>query len=331
MQCPGRVVLVVFLAACVPAKPGPTSRPAAGEERVAELEAALRQQIRELAPDTAEVSVAWMDLQTGDSVLVDAHTRMHAASTMKVPVMIELFRRADAGELGLEEGIVLRNEFRSIADGSSYRLDPAEDSDPALYTRVGERIPARELVERMIARSSNLATNLLIERADPARIRRTQDEFGAGEMRVLRGVEDGPAYRAGMNNTTTAYALMKTMQALAAGRAASPAATREMLDMLQRQEFREMIPAGLPPGTPVANKTGWIPGIHHDAAVVFPTGRAPYVLVVLTRGFGRSAEAARVAAELSRTVWSAAITPPLPPRRTPPRSARPRAPLPDRC
>jgi beta-lactamase class A len=281
--------------------PGPCPAPAAA------LEAALRERIRRYAADTVEVSVAYRDLASGDSLLIDAHTRMHAASTMKVPVMLELFRRAERGGVALDGAIPVRNTFRSIADGSSYSLSATDDSDAELYTYVGRSLPVRELTERMITRSSNLATNLLIEHADPDRIAATLDTLGAGAMRVLRGVEDGPAFRAGMNNTTTAYALMKTLEAIAAGRAASPEATREMLAILQRQHFREMIPSGLPPGTPVANKTGWITGINHDAAIVFPPGRAPYVLVVLTRGFRDTGAAAALAGELSRLVWNATL------------------------
>jgi len=216
---------------------------------------------------------------------------------------MELFRRAEAGELRLEDSVEVRNSFRSIADGSTYALDPADDSDSTLYGRLGQRVAIRELVERMITRSSNLATNLLIDLAGPGRIERTMAAIGAGEMHVLRGVEDGPAYRAGMNNTTSAYALMRVMEAVAGARAASPAASREMVDVLARQQFRQMIPAGVPPGVRTANKTGDITRIAHDAAIVFPPGRAPYVLVVLTRGFASPGQAAPVAREVSAAVW----------------------------
>ncbi|HEV2733761.1 MAG TPA: serine hydrolase, partial [Longimicrobiaceae bacterium] len=174
-----------------------------------------------------------------------------------------------------------------------------------IYARLGQTLAVRELVERMITRSSNLATNLLIDLAEPARIAATLASLGASETVVLRGVEDGPAFRSGMNNTTTAYGLMKTLEGIAAGRAASPKATEEMLALLGRQEFREMIPAGLPAGVRVANKTGWITGINHDAAIVLPEGRRPYVLVVLTRGFQDRELARRVAVEVSRRSWEA--------------------------
>ena len=216
---------------------------------------------------------------------------MHAASTMKVPVMLELFRRGETGGT-----LPVRNSFRSIADGSTYQLSPAVDSDTALYRRVGERVPVRELIDRMITRSSNLATNLLIERADPARIASTLEGLGAGEMRVLRGVEDTPAFQRGLNNTTTAYGLMRVMEAVAREGG-------EMVEILARQQFRDMIPAGVPPGVRVANKTGDITRIHHDAAIVYPRRRAPYVLVVLTRGFASATAAEAAGREISARVF----------------------------
>jgi len=304
-----------MLTACTPparspssiAQPGTAAAagPAATSPRLAGLEREVREIIRRHAGDTAEISVALRDLRTGDSLLVDAHRSLHAASTMKVPVMMELFRRADAGELRLSDSVEVRNRFRSIADGSEYALDPADDSDSTLYGRLGQRLPIRELVERMITRSSNLATNLLIDLAGPRRIERTMARIGAGEMHVLRGVEDGPAYRAGMNNTTSAYALMRVMEAVAGARAAAPESSREMAEILGRQEFTEMIPAGVPPGTRTANKTGSITRIAHDAAIVYPPGREPYVLVVLTHGFVSPASAAPAGREISAAVWRA--------------------------
>lgn len=281
----------------------PPSSPRAAAGSIPRLETRLREIIAEHAGDSAVVAVAFRDLATGDSLLLDAHQPLHAASTMKVPVMLELFRRADAGELTLDDAVEVRNEFRSIADGSRYTLDLADDSDSTLYRRVGERVPIHELIGLMITRSSNLATNLLIDLAGPRRIERTLATLGASEMRVLRGVEDGPAYRAGMNNTTSAYGLMKVMEVVADGRAASPAASREMAEVLGRQEFTTMIPAGVPRGVRVANKTGSITRIAHDAAIVYPPGRAPYVLVVLTRGFASTETAAPVAREVSAAVW----------------------------
>lgn len=304
--------LLLLLASCAPpppaiseSDPAPASGAApadpAGSADLHRLESEIHRIITSVAGhDTLEVAVAVIDLASGDSLLIDGHTRMHAASTMKVPVMLELFRRSEAGELDLDSTVVIENTFTSIADGSAYSLSAREDSDSGLYELVGEEVSIRSLIDRMITRSSNLATNILIELADPARIAATLDELGASGMHVLRGVEDTPAYERGMNNTTTAHALAKVMRAVADGRVVSASATEEMIRILEAQEFRDKIPAGLPPGTRVGNKTGWITAIDHDAAVVFPEDRAPYVLVVLTRGFRDRSASADLARRISR-------------------------------
>ncbi len=270
----------------------------------------LRQAIERRIGGTpgAVVAVAWRDLAAGDSLDIAADSVFHAASTMKVPVMIELFRRHESGSLSLDRPVLLVNEFASIVDGSPYSLDAGDDSDSALYARVGTRVPARELMRRMIDRSSNLATNALIALADAKRVTATAGALGAPGMVVLRGVEDGKAYEAGLSNTTTARALATLMRAIEEGRAADSASTAEMRAILLGQQFNDEIPAGLPPGTPVAHKTGSITAVRHDAAIVYPPGRTPYVLVVLTRGIPDPDEASRLMADISRLVWVEATT-----------------------
>ena len=115
--------------------------------------------------------------------------------------------------------------------------------------------------------------------------------------------DDGKAYQKGLNNTATARDLATLMTAIEQGKAASPASTQAMRSILLAQELNLEIPAGLPPGTPVAHKTGQISGVLHDAAIVYPPGRAPYVLVVLTRGFADEKVAANVGRDVSRAVW----------------------------
>lgn len=265
---------------------------------------AIHDTVRRLtaANSAHEIAVAYRDLDTGDEVLVDADTPMHAASTMKVPVMIELYRRADAGERALDSTVRLQNEFASIVDGSKYSLTTEDDSDDSLYDKIGTDVTLRELDDRMIRRSSNLATNVLIEILDAKRVQATTDALGAPGMKVLRGVEDGKAYRAGLSNSTTARALMELMAAIAARRAASPASCDAMIEVLRGQEFDDLIPQGLPPGTDIAHKTGWITAIHHDAAIVDPHGDKPWILVVLTRGFADKAESAAAIAEVARVI-----------------------------
>ncbi|HEV3486857.1 MAG TPA: serine hydrolase [Vicinamibacterales bacterium] len=262
-----------------------------------------RIQARIAAVPGAVVGVAFRDLAGTDELFLNADESFHAASTMKVAVMIETFRQIDAGHLRPEQGILLVNQFGSIVDGTPYSLDPADDSDSSLYARVGERVPVRELIDRMITRSSNLATNAVIALIGAANANATAHRLGATRMQVLRGVEDSKAYEAGRNNTTTARDLAALLTALERGEAASRASTDSMRSILLRQEFNDRIPAGLPEGTRVAHKTGEITAVAHDAAIVYPPGRGPYVLVVLTRGLRDRTTSASLAANISRVVY----------------------------
>jgi beta-lactamase class A len=272
------------------------TRPAGGA-----LEAKVRELVAASGAET--VAVAFRDLQTGRELLVNGRVSFHAASTMKVPVMLEVHRQARAGRLRLDERLPVRNEFKSIADGSAFSVAPEDDSERTLYAKVGATETVRELVRLMVTESSNLATNILIERVTPARVRELCRRLGARDMRVLRGVEDGKAYARGMNNTTTARDLLLLLRAIAEGRAVSPEASREVADVLAAQKFNEGIPAGLPRGLRVAHKTGSITAIEHDAGIVYPAGRKPYVLVVLVRGVKEPARAHRLIADISRAVY----------------------------
>jgi beta-lactamase class A len=249
------------------------------------------------------VGVAFRDLETGRGLLVNERVSFHAASTMKVPVMLEVYRQAREGRLSLGERVAVRNEFKSIADGSAFSVSPEDDSEQTLYRKVGATETVRELVRLMVTESSNLATNILIERVGPARVMELTRRLGARDMRVLRGVEDGKAFARGLNNTTTALDLLVLLRAVAEGRAVSRRASREVADVLAAQKFNEGIPAGLPEGLRVAHKTGSITGIEHDAGIVYPPGRRPYVLVVLVRGVKEQARARRLIADISRAVY----------------------------
>ncbi len=267
--------------------------------------AGLRERVLMLVKASgAEVAVAFRTLDGRHELLMDPDKVFHAASTMKLPVLIELFRQAEAGTLSLSEPLPIRNEFHSIVDGSVYQLDAGADSDRDVYKAIGGTLTLRQLAEAMITVSSNFAANLLIERLGIQNIRATVHRLGADGMQVLRGVEDGKAFEKGMNNTTSARGLLVLLETLARKNAVSPNADTEMLAILSRQTFKDAIPAGVPAGTRIAHKDGNITKIHHDAAIVY--GPHPYVLVVLVRGLEEQKDSAALIAAISRDVWDAA-------------------------
>jgi beta-lactamase class A len=268
------------------------------------LEAALASRI---SLDSAAVAVAYYDPVTRDTLLINGFRRYHAASTMKVPVLVELARRIDAGDLRWAQMLPVRNSFLSLVDGSPFVLDLTDDSDSTLYQLVGHDQSVALLARLMIVRSSNLATNILMERLEPSRVNGTAHALGADSIQVLRGVEDGKAFAQGLNNTTTARDLAVLLDAIASGRAASREQTARMVEFLLGQEFNDGIPAGVPAGVRVAHKTGEITGVSHDAAIVYPPGRGPYVLVILTKGYSDPHQAYRLMADLSGLVYRWAV------------------------
>jgi len=298
-----RLLPVLALLAGFPRLPAPRAARAP-------VTAAPADSLRELitariaATSGAEVAVWFEDLARRDSLALSSDVPFHAASTMKIPVMVELYRRVDAGKSSLATELFLQNVFESIVDGSRYGLDAKDDSDSSLYALVQTNISLHELNERMITRSSNLATNALLQYLEPGRVTATARALGARDIQVLRGVEDSKAFAKGLNNTTTAHDLGALLAAIERGKAASRASCDSMRQVLLRQEFHDEIPAGLPPGTPVAHKTGWITGTLHDAAIVYPRGRGPYVLVVLTRQIPVQKDAQALIADISRLVYA---------------------------
>jgi beta-lactamase class A len=215
--------------------------------------------------------------------------------------MIELFHQVREGKARLDEPLVVKNEFHSLVDGSIYTLDPADDSETDLYKAVGQTRTLNQLCELMITVSSNLATNLLVEKLGVDNIRATVHALHADGMNVLRGVEDNKAYEKGLNNTTTARGLLILLEAIATGRAVDADSSQQMVEILTRQKFNEAIPAGVPPGTRVAHKTGELTKVHHDAAIVYAP--RPFVLVILVRGLAESKESAALMADVTRRIY----------------------------
>lgn len=264
----------------------------------------LEQEIKEeLAQVDGIFGVAFKNLSTGEEILISARDSFHAASTMKTPVLIELYKQAAAGKFKLTDSIEVKNEFKSIVDGSPYSMSIDDDSEGKLYKAIGTKSTIADLAYDMIIYSSNLATNILIELVDAKKVTQTMRELGAPDIQVLRGVEDIKAYEQGLSNSTTAYDLMAIYEKLALQEVVSREASDEMIDILFDQKFNEIIPAQLPEDVKVAHKTGVITGVHHDSGIVFlPDGRK-YVLVLLSRELGDFDAGTAKMADVSKIIY----------------------------
>ena len=250
-----------------------------------------------------EIGVAYLNLDSGNTFFHSEKLVFHAASTMKTPVMFQLYLMRDAGLLSLKDSLTVINEFKSIVDGSPYSIELIEEEEKSLMGNINKKMVIQDLIEAMITTSSNLATNILIELADPEAVMATLKEIGADGVSVIRGVEDLKAFDQGLSNRTDAYGMMMAMKAVFDSELVRASSRQEMVGILKNQEYNQMIPTGLPPGTPVAHKTGWITGITHDAAIVMPKDDSPFVLVILTRGWMDFTSATQVGVEITKAIF----------------------------
>lgn len=182
-------------------------------------------------------------------------------------------------------------------------LDLGRDADPDVYGHLGKTLTVRELAYWMITKSSNLATNLLVDVVGIPGIQLALDELEIDGVRVLRGVEDTAAFTAGLNNEVTANGLLKLLRLIADEKAYSKKASEEMLSIMLEQQYRSGIPAGLPKAARVAHKTGNISTVHHDAGIIYVEGRKPYVLVILTQ-FPAEQGRGTAVADVSRDIYA---------------------------
>jgi len=250
-----------------------------------------------------EFAVAFKDLQTGKTLFINEKENFHAASTMKTPVMIEVYKQAKAGKFKLTDSILVKNEFKSIVDGSPYSMDIADDSGDGMYKMIGKKMTIYDLTYQMIIVSSNLATNILIDLVDAKNANQSMRALGAKDIQVLRGVEDQKAFDKGLSNTTTAYDLMVIFEKIAQNKVIGKKSCEEMRKILFDQKFNEIIPEKLPKTVKVAHKTGSITGVQHDSGIVYlPDGRK-YVLVLLSKKLKNADAGVKVLAEVSEMIY----------------------------
>lgn len=258
----------------------------------------------QLSSTKGEFSVVFKSVTKPDlAVTIQEKEIFHAASTMKTPVMIEVFEQIKEGKFKLTDSVVVKNNFKSIVDESIYQMDIADDSADEIYKNIGKRMTVRQLMYEMITVSSNLATNILIEKVGASNVTTTMHELGAKDIRVLRGVEDQKAFEKGWNNVVTALDLALIYERLARGQIVSKESSSAMVQILKEQKFNSIIPALLPKEVQVAHKTGEITGVRHDSGIVYLPNGEIYVLVLLSKNLENQKAGEETMAKVSEIVY----------------------------
>jgi beta-lactamase class A len=284
-----------------PLAPGSPPQPTSGNPALD----SLRERIAELEEDSGAkaLSVSLYDTETHVAFEYQAERWFHAASTIKVAILLGVYGAIHEGTLHRESRLHVRNRFLSAWDAEPFRVTSERDANSIVHQAIGKTMRISELARHMIATSSNLATNLLLDLVGVDRVQQVLEEFGIEGIDVRRGVEDERAHRQSINNRVTARGLVAMMRLIAEERAFSQKLSREILDVLHAQEFKNGIPARLPSDVRVAHKTGEISTVAHDAGVVYPRDRKPYVLAVLTEWEPEASGRTATIAITSRSIY----------------------------
>ncbi|MEV6286984.1 serine hydrolase [Kribbella sp. NPDC051770] len=242
----------------------------------------------------------WLGRTDGTPVLAHAAERTHySASTMKLPVAMAMLRRVDAGELSLDQPVLVHNDFASAA-GGRFGVNRAEDEAPATWEKLGSEVSLGWLAREMITRSSNLATDLVLELVGVDAAQAVLAEYGAGDSVIKRGIDDSGAQAAGISNLMSPAGLAGVL--VAAGNDSSVSG-QYLRDLLAANEWNGEIPAGVPAGTRVEHKNGWDQRIRHDGGIVRPSDAAPFVLVVCTTSELPDRDAQQLIASIAAVAW----------------------------
>ena len=253
--------------------------------------------------ETGNFALAFKNLNDGKEILINENEIFHAASTMKTPVMIEFYKQLHQGKLSLEDTLQIKNEFKSIVDGTIYKLSEFDDSDKNTYNKLGQYYSINNLIYEMITISSNFATNILIEYIGANNVTKSMKEIGALNINVLRGVEDIKAFELGLNNTTSAKDLLIIYEKLAKGKIINNESSAIMIEILKDQKYDDIIPKYLPKNIEIANKTGMITGVHHDSGIVFLKDGKKYVIVLLSKNMLDMESGTEMMAKISELIY----------------------------
>lgn len=266
---------------------------------------ALLQRILKIAEDArfSSIAISFYDYETALRFSYRGDQFFHAASTIKVPILLALFKAAEEGRIRLDDTLHVRNRFSSIVDGEVFRLALGRDADAEVPKRLGRSMRVRDLARAMVVRSSNLATNLLLDYLGLSEARRIISEAGLEGVKLQRGVEDNRAFEHGLNNEISADGLVRCFRLLCGSGFCRDETRGAMIEILRAQEFNDMIPAKLPPSAVVAHKTGEISTVCHDAGIVFLPERKPYVLAILAAMPAAVETRHAPVAEISRAVF----------------------------
>jgi beta-lactamase class A len=215
----------------------------------------------------ASSAVEVMDLSTGYHIGYNAAAAMPAASTIKVPVMVEVFRQLEEGRFDLARRVMLLSSDKDYGSGDLC-------DEPA-----GTTYSVSELLSKMIDISDNTATNMLIRLVGLHNINREMTGLGLSHTRLLGDVRtDSWSVRQALESSPAD--MVRLLAKMAKRELVDDWSSNEMISILESDQINTLLPEPLPQGVAIAHKTGSFFDTLNDVGIVY--GDAPYVIAVMT-------------------------------------------------
>jgi len=216
------------------------------------------------------LGVAALDLTSGRMLSYHGNVQFPQASSIKIAILLEMFRQADAGALSLDDTVQVLPEYRV---GGSGKLQEELKKGRTV------RLTWRQLIDRMIIDSDNVATNVIIDKVGMGSVNRTLKQLGLVHTRLQRKMMDTAAVRRNDENISTPEDMVRLMQWLFSGRAATDSSCRKMLAILQ--QVKAGMRAAVPTAYAVAAKPGGVPGVRCETGIVY-LDQHPFALSVMS-------------------------------------------------
>lgn len=229
------------------------------------LEATIEEKVQK--PVRCSAYCCILDDDEGAEYVYDNHV-LPAASLIKIPIMVEVFRQRREGKLNCSHPLTIQNP---VEGGSFYELPP------------DTKVTIRDLLRHMIVESDNTCANMLMDMVGMDAVNKTIQDLGLTQTILRRKMMDFDSAAKGQENMTSAQDMGRLFTLLFEGKCVDAAYDMEMLELLKAQEDNCIIPAQLPHLLPVAHKTGELEGIYHDCGIVYGR-RNPVVICLLSEG-----------------------------------------------
>jgi beta-lactamase class A len=253
-----------------------------------ELRRALDRQLESVVQQLdGVIGYAAMDLTSGEEIGRLEDREFPTASTIKLAILYELFKQADAGKLRIDSSAPLD---RQHAVGGSGILN-------ALGTPT---LSLRDHAVLMMAISDNTATNVLIDRVGLASVSARMESIDLRTVKLRRRMMDAAAAARGDENVAAPRDIVRLMRVLNAGEGLSPASHAELVKILAVGSGG-YLRRGVPAGVQVLSKSGELEGVRVDAATV--RLERPYAIAVMTTYLKDEADGERAITSVSRAVY----------------------------